>query len=186
MAKILMMAMSLRKDSFNKKLITNAHRILSDEKKSHCEILQFNDFPLPVYNGDDESQTGIPETAKQLGRMIQQADALILSTPEYNGGMPGAFKNAVDWLSRIKPSPLASRHLLLIGASPGALGAVRGLWHSRVPLEAMGVFVYPEMFGLSQAHKMFSPDGTLTDPAITERLRGLLQNFQSHLQNSAK
>ncbi|OYZ21019.1 MAG: hypothetical protein B7Y39_10065 [Bdellovibrio sp. 28-41-41] len=183
MAKIIMMGMSLRKDSFNKKLIHNAHRILSDSKSGHeFELLSFNDYPMPVYNADIEAQSGIPDDVQKLGRKITEADALILSTPEYNGGMPGVFKNAVDWVSRISPMLWPGKQLLLLGASPGGLGAIRSLGHSRVPLESIGVFVFPEMFGLSQAHQAFDEHGKLKDPATEERVKKLLNKFCNHLR----
>ncbi len=182
MAKIVMMAMALRKDSFNKKLIRNAHRILTTLDSSHqIELLEFNDFPMSVYNGDDEVQMGVPEPVKKLGEKISSADALILSTPEYNGGIPGPFKNAIDWVSRIKPVPWTDKKLLLIGASPGALGAVRSLWHSRVPLEALFIQVFPEMFGLPLAHLAFDENGKLKDPTTEERLQKLIVKFLAHL-----
>ncbi len=117
-----------------------------------------------------------------MGQKISEADAIILSTPEYNGGMPGSFKNAVDWVSRISPMPWPGKQLLLIGASPGALGAIRRLGHSRVPLESIGVFVFPEMFGLSQAHQAFDEAGTLKDAATLERLNRLLIKFKNYLR----
>jgi len=182
MAKFLMMAMSLRKDSFNKKLIKCGHEILANDKAPHqFELLSFNDFPMSVYNGDDETETGIPDGVKELGQKIAEADALILSTPEYNGGIPGPFKNAIDWVSRISPMPWPGKQLLLLGASPGGLGAVRSLWHSRVPLEAIGVFVYPEMFGLSKAHQAFDDSGKIKDPATMGRLQKLLLKFRDHV-----
>jgi hypothetical protein len=104
-----------------------------------------------------------------------------ISTPEYNGGMPGPFKNALDWVSRLSPMPWPNKKILLLGASPGALGAVRGLWHSHVPLEAIGMFVYPEMFGLSQAHLAFDEAGQLKDAATLERLKKLLLKFRDHV-----
>ena len=132
MSKFLIMGMSLRKDSFNKKLAANAHRILIKENSSHqFELVQFNDFPMPVYNGDIEAGSGIPEGIKKLGQKIAEAEALVLSTPEYNGEIPGPFKNAIDWVSRISPMPWPGKKLLLLGASPGALGAIRSLAHSR-------------------------------------------------------
>lgn len=177
----LMMGMSLRKDSLNKKLIKNAHRILSADSGEHSfELVSFNDFPLPVYDGDIET-AGMPEGAIKLGEKIAQADAIILSTPEYNGGMPGPFKNAVDWVSRITPMPWPGKQLLLIGASPGMLGAVRSLAHSKVPLESIGVFVYPEVMGLPKAHTMFDENGKLNDPAAEERLKKLLFKFRDHV-----
>lgn len=182
MAKVLMMGMSLRKGSFNKKLIKNAYRLLQDVKTSHeIEELHFNNYPMPVYDGDLESEEGIPKAAVELGEKIAQADALILSTPEYNGSIPGPFKNAIDWVSRISPMPWNGKKILLLGASPGRLGAIRSLGHSRVPLTAVGTFVYPEMFGLSQAHKAFDDSDVLTDQGNEERLRELLKKFLEFL-----
>ncbi len=176
-----MIGMSLRKDSLNKKYIQNAHRILSAEgRQLNPELLSFNDFPLPVYDGDIEAR-GLPEGAKLLGEKILSASAVIISTPEYNGSMPGPFKNAFDWVSRIKPMPWAGKHVLLLGASPGAMGAVRGLWASRVPFEAAGGFVYPEMLGLQKAHEAFDENDSLKDAANEERLKKILMKFIDHI-----
>jgi chromate reductase len=181
MAKIILMGMSLRKESYNKKLIQNAHRILNQKPGHQTELLSFNEFPMPVYDGDIEVQSGIPESVKKLGQKISEANAIILSTPEYNGGIPGPFKNAIDWVSRISPMPWPGKNLLLIGASPGALGAIRSLGHSRVPLESIGVFVFPEVFGLSHANQAFDEVGTLKEPATEERLKKLLFKFSDFL-----
>ena len=179
---IKLMAMSLRKNSFNKKLIENAERILTDENTiQRIQVLQFNDFIIPIYNGDLETQEGIPEGVRSLGNEIQTADALIFSTPEYNGGIPAPFKNAIDWVSRLSPMPWAGKKLLLLGASPGGLGAVRGLAHSRIPLEALGVFVYPEMFGLAHANVAFDEQAKLKDVPTEERLKKLLNKFLKYV-----
>jgi chromate reductase len=182
MAKILLMGMSLRKESFNKKLILNAERFLSEGKTQHqLELLSFNDFPMPVYDADLEANIGIPQGAQKLGQKISESQALILSTPEYNGGIPGPFKNAIDWVSRISPMPWPQKKLLLLGASPGVLGAIRSLGHSRVPLESIGVFVFPEMFGLSLAHQAFDASGKIQDAKTEDRLKKLLFKFQEYV-----
>ncbi len=183
MAKILLMATSLRKESLNKKLIENSNRILNIEKGNHTfEVIQFNDYALPIFDGDLETQSGLPENAKKLAQKISAADAVIFSTPEYNGGIPGGFKNTIDWLSRVKPMPLTGKHALLLAASPGALGGVRGLWHSRVPLEALGMHVFPEMFGLSVANNAFDEKGILKDAATVDRLKKLLFQFRDFVK----
>jgi chromate reductase len=182
MSKVLMIAMSLRKDSFNKKLIRNAYDVLKASSED-IELLSLNDFPIPMYDGDEETNKGIPASVTALGERISKARAIVISTPEYNGSIPGTFKNLIDWVSRIKPMPWNGKHILLLGASPGALGAVRGLWHSRVPLEACGCFVYPEMFGLSKAAEAFNENGTFSDQKNLERLTKLLTQFSTHVGN---
>lgn len=175
----LVLAMSLRKDSLNKKLARNAHALLK-ASGADAELLELNEFPMPVYDGDIEA-AGIPAGVTALAAKIAGAQALVVCTPEYNGGMPGPFKNAVDWISRVRPMPWAGKHVLLLGASPGALGAVRGLWHSRQPLEVLGCFVYPEVMGLPQAGAAFEADGKLKDPAFAEKLGKLLGRFREHV-----
>lgn len=182
MAKIIMIAMSLRKESFNKKLIINAKRILEEKNVSHdLELLSFNDFPMTVYNADDEKEKGFSKEVQALASKIRNADAVIFSTPEYNGGIPGAFKNALDWVSRVEPISWTGKQILLMGASPGALGAIRGLWHSRNPFEATGGFVYPDMFGLPKANEAFDDQGKLKDPKTEERVTKFLMKFSEHL-----
>lgn len=176
-----MIAMSLRKDSLNKKLILHAQQSLKSELASHeFEVLSLSDYVIPLYDGDLEAQSGVPDPVKRLGDKIMGARGLILSSPEYNGGISGVFKNTIDWISRLSPMPWSAKQALLLSASPGGLGGIRGLAHSRVPLESLGVFVYPEMFGLSQAHQAFDEGGRLKDPSTSERLNKLLKKFTNH------
>lgn len=178
--KLLLIPGSLRKDSYNKKLLRAVEAHLAD-KSVDTTTLDLQDFPMPMYDGDLESQSGISESIQALGTHLLNADALIVSTPEYNGSIPGVLKNMVDWVSRLKPMPWPGKHLLLMGASPGALGAVRGLWHTRVPFEVLGCHVYPEMFGLSKAHEAFTPEGRLADPKTLERVSSLVDRFLGHV-----
>lgn len=180
--KILLFAASLRKASFNKKLAGYINEVLKSAAGTEVDFADYNEFEMPIYNGDSEEASGIPAGGKELIKRIQQVDALIISTPEYNGGIPGTLKNAIDWASRAKPNPLAGKHLLLTGASPGALGAVRGLWHTRVPFEALGLHVYPEMFGLSQAHEAFDETGAIKDLKKRDQLSKLVHNFIEHVK----
>lgn len=180
--KILCFAGSLRSDSCNKKFARNAMRLIAEKDGHETEFLDLRDYPMPPYDGDIEAQSGIPETVKNLGRKISAADAIVLSTPEYNGSIPGVLKNVIDWLSRDKPVSLEGKPLLLLAASPGALGGVRSLWHSRQPLEVLGVHVFPNMLGLPDAYNAFDEKGHLKDEKWTQRLQALLGQFLAHVE----
>lgn len=175
--KALVFAASLRKGSFNRKLAAQAAEILRSQPSWEVDHADFREFEMPVYDGDLEEQIDSPPGAVKLGKRIQEADAIVISTPEYNGGIPGPLKNAIDWISRLEPNPLEEKKLLLIGTSPGALGAVRGLWHTRVPFEAMGTFVYPLMFGLPKADQAFDESGNFLDAKFKGRLQELIGEF---------
>jgi NAD(P)H-dependent FMN reductase len=84
--------------------------------------------------------------------------AFVISSPEYNASMPGGLKNSLDWVSRFSPQPFNEKHCPLLSASPSMVGGNRGLWALRMPLEHLGVRVYPDMFSLAQAHQAFGED----------------------------
>ena len=179
--KLLIFAGALRADSSNKKFAREALRI-AKEINIDAEFIDLKDYPMPVYDGDIEETSGVPSTTTALGKKILAADALIISTPEYNGSIPGILKNIIDWLSREKPMSLAEKHLLLLAASPGALGGIRGLWHSRQPFEAVGVHVFPNMFGLPDAYNAFDQQGKLKDEKTAQRLKVTIENFVKHIK----
>ena len=133
---------------------------------------------MVIYDGDVE-QSGAPVSVARLGARIEAAGALVVATPEYNGGISGVLKNTIDWLSRLKPMPLRGKHLLLLSASPGPWGGVRGLWHSRVPFEALGVHVFPQMMSVPAAHTAFDERDCLSGERA-HQLEDLLRNFVSH------
>lgn len=175
--KFLVFGAALRKDSLNRKFAFQAAEILRKDPKNEVRFVEFREFEMPVYDGDAEDASGIPVGGEKLIAAIIAADAIVVSAPEYNGGISGALKNAIDWVSRAEKNPLKGKPLLLIGASPGGLGAVRGLWHTRVPFEVLGTLVYPEMYGLAKAHEAFTPDDLLKDEKAVARLTALLGDF---------
>lgn len=177
----LLFAGSLRKHSFNKKLVNIAHAYLDDQGIANI-VLDLVDLAAPVYNEDIETSTGVPQSIDALAEHIKKADALIIATPEYNGSISSPLKNTVDWLSRCKPMPLASKHLLLLSTSPGKFGGVRGIWHSRVPFEILGVHVFPTMFSLEFADKQFDSADILLDKAVDERLKKIVNQFVLHVK----
>lgn len=177
--KILCFAGSLRVGSFNKSYAQNARELLGTIEAVNADWIDLLNYPLPVYNADIEAK-GFPDAVASLAALVKAADAVVISSPENNGSIAALLKNTVDWLSRPPHNPWPGKHILLLGASPGALGAIRGLWHTRQPFEALGCHVYPEMSGLPRAHEAFDAEGKLKDPATRERLAKLLNAFVKH------
>jgi chromate reductase len=182
--KILLFSGSLRKASLNRKLLAV---VASKLKKSgeEAHVLDLAELHFPVYNFEIEEK-GIPDTVKKMAQAIGDAEALLICSPEYNGGMSGVLKNALDWVSRIRPMPWKNKPLLLMAASPGALGGTRGLWHGRVPFEVAGCFFYPDMFALPKADEAFDEAGDLKDKKTDERIDDILQSYLNFAKNTSK
>ncbi len=189
--KFLVFGASLRKDSLNRRLARVAGKRLMESETAAGRAVaidqaEFREFPMPVFDEDLETSAGSPAGADALIARIAAADAIILSSPEYNGSIPGPLKNAIDWVSRAEPVPLVGKPLLILAASPGVLGGTRGLWHTRVPFEVIGACVYPEMFSLPRAHEALVNDETLADPKLQARLDKLLTNFSAYARKLTK
>jgi chromate reductase, NAD(P)H dehydrogenase (quinone) len=167
---ILAFAASLRRTSLNRKLITAAAE-LARAAGAQVDLAEFRDFELPIYDGDLEATSGLPPGGVELKRRLDLADAVMISAPEYNYSIAGSLKNAIDWVSRARPMPWRGKSIYLMSASPSPMGGVRGLWHTRVPLEGCGALVFPDMFALPHANEAFDEAGRLRDPSLTERLR---------------
>jgi NAD(P)H-dependent FMN reductase len=181
--KVLVFAASLRADSLNKKLAALAARV-AKQAGALVDHASMRDFDVPLYDGDLENAEGIPRGAEDLKRRLNDCDAFIISSPEYNGSMPGTLKNLIDWTSRFRPQPFDGRHGLLISASPSLAGGNRGLWALRMPLEHLGARLFPDMFSLAMAHKALEGDD-LADPGLRARFEKNVQAFLS-LAEAAK
>jgi NAD(P)H-dependent FMN reductase len=181
--KVLVFAASLRADSLNRKLAALAAGV-AEQHGAAVDHASMQDFDVPSYDGDVEAAQGIPKGAEDLKRRLDASDAFIVSSPEYNGSMPGMFKNLIDWTSRFRPHPFDGKHGLLLSASPSMVGGNRGLWALRVPLEHLGARIYPDMFSLAQAHKALV-EGNLADAALRSRFEKNIEAFMS-LAEAAK
>ncbi len=181
--KVLVFAASLRAESLNRKLATLAARV-AEGHGAVVDLASMRDFDVPLYDGDVENARGIPRGAEELRRRLLASDAFIVSSPEYNGSMPGTIKNLIDWTSRFRPQPFDTRHGLLLSASPSLAGGNRGLWALRMPLEHLGSRIFPDMFSLSMAHKAFAGN-EIADPTLRTRFEKNLQAFLS-LAEAAK
>ena len=134
----LVFAASLRRDSLNGRLATLAARTI-ETYSGKVDSATMRDFDCPSYDGDVQDAEGFPPGAEQLRHRLEEADAFVISSPEYNFSMPGALKNTIDWVSRYHPQPFMGKHCLLMSASPSMAGGNRGLWALRQPLEHLGV-----------------------------------------------
>lgn len=184
MSKILILSASFRTDSLNRKLSELAASIL--ESKGHTvDLADMSEFDTPSYN--EQALGGeMPAGAKALNQRLLDSDAFIIASPEYNGSMPGYLKNTLDWLSRVKPNPLNKRNGMLMSASPSMSGGNMGLWQLRIPLEKLGARVYPAMYSLAMAHKAFTTEGGIADPALSKRFEDVLGDFAELVELSAQ
>ena len=174
--KLLLVAGALRKESLNKQLLNLAGRHL-EAAGIELERVDFHALGIPIYDGDVEASTGLPHGALELAARVSAADGLVIASPEYNMSVPALLKNAIDWLSRAKPMPLRGKTALLMSASPSLVGGNRGLWALRVPLEVLGVHVYPDMFSLATAHQAFTPEGELKDEMLAKFFKRTIEGY---------
>lgn len=188
--KILCFAGSLRKDSFNKKLVKVA---MEGARKAGAEVtfVDLKDYPLPIYDGDIETEQGIPDNAKKLKGILKEHHGLLIASPEYNSSISGALKNAIDWASRPEPGEkmlecYTGKVAGIMAASPGALGGLRGLVTVRSILQNIGIIVVPDQVALPMATDAFDEDDNLKDPkrhssveAIGKKVAELLHKIQA-------
>jgi chromate reductase len=173
--RVLVLAASRREQSVNRRLAGVA--MLTIEHSGHvAELVTMSEFDIGPFDGDEEAENRFPDGAEQLRRRIEETDAFVIVSPEYNASMPGVLKNAIDWISRFRPQPFHQRHGLLMSASPSMVGGNRGLWALRVPLEHLGTRVYPDMFSLAQAHTAFDGD-RLANESLQKRLEATISGF---------
>ncbi len=177
--KILCFAGSLRKDSFNKKLCHAAAQKAASLGASITEI-DLADYPLPIYDGDLEKASGMPENARKLKAMFAEHQGFIIASPEYNAGITAVLKNTLDWLSRPDDSehkPFQDKWVALLAASPGALGGIRALPNVRFILEGLGCIVIPDQLALNKAHEAFDASGELVSEQQQQRLEKVVRRL---------
>ena len=166
-AKILAFAGSARQDSYNNKLVKIA---VEGAKAAGAEAtyLDFRDLPLPLYDEDQEAALGLPENALKLKAMMKAHQGFLIACPEYNSSITPLLKNAIDWASRSEPGepPLVcfkGKSAVLMSASPGGLGGLRGLEHVRSILSSIGVLVLPDQKAIGSAYQAFDENDNLKD-----------------------
>ncbi len=177
---------SLRQGSYNTALLRAGAAMMPAD--SRLEAGSIREFPL--YNADDEAAHGIPSAVTALKESIAAADGLLFATPEYNNGIPGVAKNAVDWLSR-PPADIArvfaGKPVAIVGASPGGFGTIlsQNAWLSVWRTLGADLWSGGRML-VSRAGAVFGPDGAIHDGAVSEALRKFLEGFVAYARSRPK
>ena len=179
-AKILAFAGSTRESSYNKKLVNIAAKI-AQNTGAQVKVIDLRDYPLPLYDGDLEEKSGVPDNALAVRAMMMESHGIILSCPEYNSAISAVLKNTIDWVSRPVPNQPAlaaftGKTAALLAASPGALGGLRGLASVRSILSNLGMIVVPKQYALSNAANAFNND-SLKDESTHDRVSDVIRQL---------
>ena len=183
---ILVLAGSTRTGSLNRRLAELAAARIGAAGGS-VSSLDLRDYPLPLYDGDLEAASGVPEAAQRLHERLRTSDGVFIASPEYNANVTPLLLNMVAWVSRVSDhggmAAAFGRPVYAIGAaSPGGFGGYRGLMALRNSLELqLKARVLPGMVSVASAHQAFDDTGELKDA----RTRGMLDKLAAQLVEAA-
>lgn len=182
--KLVIISGSLRRQSFNTRLARLMASRLPGSARGEVATLH----GIPLYDGDLEAESGIPDAVESLRDRIKSADGMVLVTPEYNAGMPGVFKNALDWLTRpgseMKPT-FGARPTGLVGATPGGWGTAFAQAGALINLRQLGCNLHPGYLRVSGAGDVLPPDGE-PDGALVEQIDAWLAGFVEFVGESER
>jgi NAD(P)H-dependent FMN reductase len=185
-AKLVGIAGSLRKQSFNRALLAAAAELVPEG--ATLEIVSIDDFPL--YDGDIEASRGVPSAVARVKDALAGADGLVIATPEYNGGVPGVAKNAIDWMSR-PPEDIErvfyGKWVALMGATPGRFGTAfaQTAWLHVLRTLRMRLWTEAGPFYLPQASKVIE-NGKLEDAEQRTRLADYMAAYVSRIDHGTR
>ncbi len=181
--KILVIPGSLRTGSLNARL---ASLVVRELALANIDVTQISlaDYPLPIYDGDLEAGSGVPENALKLKRMIGRHHGVVIVSPEYNSSLPPLLKNAIDWVTRVRERDetlgqvFRERVFAIAAASNGKFGGLRVLMGLRQVLElGCGVQVIPKQMALSFAESAYDDNDQLKNPADAAMLHAMLRQL---------
>jgi chromate reductase, NAD(P)H dehydrogenase (quinone) len=173
--RVLGIAGSLRRESYNRRLLAATRELAP--KAMTIEI--FDLAPIPLYDGDLDTERERPEAVLHFKRSIVEADALLIATPEYNHSVPGVLQNAIDWASRPGgKSPFVGKPAAIMGASPGAIGTARAQQQLKLVLLSTLAAVMPHPgVAVGGVAEKISPAGELVHEPTRQFLRSFLQDL---------
>ena len=183
MTTILGLSGSLRRGSYNTALLRAARELAPEGVELEIGSIA----GIPLYDGDLESEQGLPAAVTELKEKIVAADGLLLVTPEYNNSLPGVFKNAIDWLSRPPkdiPRVFGNKRVALIGATPGA-GGTRLSQTAWLPvLRTLGAQAwFGKQLYVAHAGQVFDAEGKLVDEKVRKHLADLVTGFAAFVRS---
>lgn len=176
MKKIAVFAGSNSSTSINKQLAVYASQFI---KNQACDILDIRDYALPIFSVDAQKSQGIPTIAHEFLATLQQYDAFIISTAEHNRGICAAFKNLLDWTSRIQVNLFDKKPILLMSTSPGGYGGQNARKEAAKILPALEGNV-TALFSLPKFHENFQQGKIINEPLNAE-LISVVGNFEEAL-----
>jgi NAD(P)H-dependent FMN reductase len=179
--KILAFAGSARMDSYNKRLVRIAVAG-AQQAGAQVTLLDLKEYPMPIFDGDLEASEGLPRNASLVREMMLGHEGFLIASPEYNGSVTPLLKNLIDWTSRGGKgidglAPYRNKFAVLMSASPGGYGGLRGLAHLRAILQNTGMIVLPDQVTVGKAEEIFAADGNMRDESrqtAVERLGQVL------------
>jgi chromate reductase, NAD(P)H dehydrogenase (quinone) len=180
--KILVIPGSLRTGSLNARLAAAAvHEFV--QAGAEVTRISLGDFPLPIYDGDLQTKSGVPKNAVNLKRMIGAHHGVLIVTPEYNSSVPPLVKNTIDWVTRVQDAHetrgqvFRERAFAIAAASESRLGGMRALAALRLILSACRATVIPNQLALSFAGEAYDDMDRLKLPADAEALKALVRQL---------
>ena len=180
--KILVIPGSLRTGSLNARLAAVAAHELA-QAGAEVTRISLGDFPLPIYDGDLQSKSGVPKHAVNLKRMMSAHHGVLIVTPEYNSSVPPLVKNTIDWVSRVQDAHeirgqvFRGRAFAIAAASEGRLGGARSLAALRLILAACHALVIPNQLALPFASQAYDDMDRLKHPADSEALGAMVRQL---------
>jgi len=185
--KILAFAGSLREHSYSKRVVKTAVKG-AEAAGAEVTYIDLRSFPMPIYNADDHEKDGFDENAAKLQKLLSEHDGLLICSPEYNGSLSGALKNAIDWTSRQSDEfkmveVFKGKFAAIMTESPGVFGGLRCLGHLRTVLSIMFVNVLPSEIAVGKVHTMFDGDG---DEMTDEKMKKILGDLGASLVDMLK
>lgn len=177
MKNILIISGSSHCNSINLALATHAGKQLDG---ANLEILDLNDFEMPIYSQDREKASGIPEEASSFLKKIQASDGVIISLAEHNGSYAAAFKNVLDWTSRVEQKLWSSKPMLLMATSPGGRGGATVLGAAEATFPHLGAEI-AATFSLPSYYDTFDAESGITADEHRASFETALEAFNNSL-----